>query len=79
MECDIVQDFLNLNSIDLSDERKSKSNEPELHEYNADEELGACKQAYHYFTISSYLCIAQCAIRHVYEYNKVFLNLCYMD
>lgn len=41
MECDVVQDFLNLNSIDLSGEIKSKSNEPELHEYNADEELGA--------------------------------------
>lgn len=43
MECDIVQDFLNLNSIDLGDERRSKSNEPELHEYNADEEIGASK------------------------------------
>ncbi|XP_039257055.2 sorting nexin-27-like [Styela clava] len=49
MECDLVQDFLNLNSINLdyeaeiSKKSSESADEPELHKYNPDEELGSTK------------------------------------
>ena len=44
MECDLVQDFFNLNNIDLEETKAKKiADAPELYEYNTDEELGTSK------------------------------------